>query len=162
MSDTKNDYDVIVIGAGPAGYVAATRAVQLGLKTACIDNWANKKKPHCLGGNYVNGGCISAVALLESAKLFHKLNHDIADHGISASNIQADIPRMQQRKESIVSALNQQIEKIFTENKVESIHAHAQLINPSRVEITPISGGIPQVITANKIILAAGPRRCFR
>jgi len=156
MSGTKNDYDVIVIGAGPAGYVAATRAVQLGLKTACIDNWANKKKPHCLGGNYVNGGCISAVALLESAKLFHKLNHDIADHGISASNIQADIPRMQQRKESIVSALNQQIEKIFTENKVESIHAHAQLINPSRVEITPINGGIPQVITANKIILAAG------
>ncbi len=156
MSDTKNDYDVIVIGAGPAGYVAATRAVQLGLKTACIDNWVNKKKPHCLGGNYVNGGCISAVALLESAKLFHKLNHDIADHGISASNIQADIPRMQQRKEAIVSALNQQIEKIFTDNKVESIHAHAQLINPSRVEITPINGGIPQVITANKIILAAG------
>jgi len=156
MSDTKNDYDVIVIGAGPAGYVAATRAVQLGLKTACIDNWANKKKPHCLGGNYVNGGCISAVALLESAKLFHKLNHDIADHGISASNIKADIPRLQQRKEAIVSALNKQIEKIFTDNKVESIHAHAQLINPSRVEITPINGGIPQVITANKIILAAG------
>jgi len=109
-----------------------------------------------LGGNYVNGGCISAVALLESAKLFHKLNHDIADHGISASNIKADIPRLQQRKEAIVSALNKQIEKIFTDNKVESIHAHAQLINPSRVEITPINGGIPQVITANKIILAAG------
>jgi len=156
MSDTKNDYDVIVIGAGPSGYVAATRAVQLGLKTACIDNWANKKKPHCLGGSYVNGGCISVVALLESAKLFHKLNHGIADHGISARNIQVDISRMQQRKESIVSALNQQIEKIFIDNKVESIHAHAQLINPHRVEITPINGGIPQVITANKIILAAG------
>jgi len=156
MSDTKNDYDVIVIGAGPAGYVAATRAVQLGLKTACIDNWANKRKSHCLGGNYVNGGCISAVALLESAKLFHKLNHDIADHGISASNIQADISRMQQRKEAVVNALNQQIEKIFIDNKVESIYAHAQLINPNRVEITPINGGIPQVITANKIILAAG------
>lgn len=156
MSNTKNDYDVIVIGAGPAGYVAATRAVQLGLKTACIDNLANKKKQHCLGGNYVNNGCISAVALLESAKLFHKLNHNIADHGISASNIQADIPRMQQRKEAIVNALNQQIEKIFIDNKVESIYAHAQLINPNRVEITPINGGIPQVITANKIILAAG------
>ncbi len=156
MSDKKHDYDVIVIGAGPAGYVAATRAVQLGLKTACIDNWGNKKKPHCLGGSYVNGGCIAVVALLESAKLFHKLNHGIADHGISVSNIQADIPRMQQRKESIINVLNQQIEKIFTDNKVESIHAHAQLINPNRVEITPINGGIPQVITANKIILAAG------
>ncbi|MDF1584530.1 MAG: dihydrolipoyl dehydrogenase [Methyloprofundus sp.] len=156
MSNKKHDYDVIVIGAGPAGYAAATRAAQLGLKTACIDNWANKKKPHCLGGSYVNGGCISVVALLESAKLFHKLNHGIADHGISASNIQADIPRMQRRKESIIDALNQQIKNIFSNNKVEPIHAHAQLINPNRVEITPINGGIPQVITANKIILAAG------
>ena len=118
MSQQKNDFDVIVIGAGPAGYVAATRATQLGLKTACIDNWNPNKVTPCLGGNYVNGGCISAVALLESAKLFNLLNHGIADHGISASNIQADIPRMQQRKESIVAALNQQVEKIFADNKV--------------------------------------------
>lgn len=156
MSPQKNDFDVIVIGAGPAGYVAATRACQLGLKTACIDNWSTEKDSSCLGGNYVNGGCISAVALLESAKLFHTLNHDIADHGISASNIQADIPRMQQRKESIVAALNQQVEKIFTDNKVETIRAHAQLINPNRVEITPFTDGLPKVISADKIILAAG------
>ena len=89
MSQKTNDFDVIVIGAGPAGYVAATRATQLGQKTACIDNWRSKKTSPCLGGNYVNGGCISAVALLESAKLFNVLNHDIADHGISANNIQA-------------------------------------------------------------------------
>ena len=149
-------YDVIVIGAGPAGYVAATRAVQLGLKTACIDNWHYKNQPHCLGGNYVNGGCISAVALLESAKSFHKMHHGIADHGISASNIQVDIPRMQQRKNAIVKALNQQIEKIFIDNKVTLVQAQAQLINPNRVEITPLNGGIPQIITADKIVLAAG------
>ncbi|MBT4145599.1 MAG: FAD-dependent oxidoreductase, partial [Gammaproteobacteria bacterium] len=71
MSAQKNDYDVIVIGAGPAGYAAATRATQLGLKTACIDNWKTKNTTPCLGGSYVNGGCISAIALLESAKLFH-------------------------------------------------------------------------------------------
>lgn len=156
MSAKTHDYDVIVIGAGPSGYVAATRAVQLGLKTACIDNWRHKKGQHCLGGNYVNGGCISAVALLESAKLFHKMHHGIADHGISASNIQADIPRMQQRKAAIVAALNKQIAKIFTDNKVTLLQAEAQLINPNRVEITPFNGGIPQVITANTIILAAG------
>jgi len=156
MSSKTNDYDVIVIGAGPAGYVAATRAVQLGLKTACIDNWPHEKTSSCLGGNYVNGGCISAVALLESAKLYEKLHHGIADHGISASNIQADIPKMQQRKNSIVSSLNEQIEQIFLENKVEAISAHAQLINPNRVEITPVGGGIPQVISSDKIILAAG------
>ena len=156
MSHTSYDFDVIVIGAGPAGYVAATRATQLGLKTACIDNWNPGKTTPCFGGNYVNGGCISAVALLESAKLFNQLNHGIADHGISASNIQIDVPRMQKRKESIVTALNQQVEKIFADNKVETIRAHAQLVNPNRVEITPFGDGLPKVITAEKIILAAG------
>lgn len=160
MSQQKNDFDVIVIGAGPAGYVAATRASQLGLKTACIDNWDPDKSTPCLGGNYVNGGCISAVALLESAKLFNILNHGIADHGISADNIQADLPRMLERKESIVNALNQQVKKIFDDNKVKSIRAHAQLINPNRVEITPINNAagdnLPRAVTANKIILAAG------
>lgn len=156
MSSKSHDFDVIVIGAGPAGYVAATRATQLGLKTACIDNWHTKKDNACLGGNYINGGCISAVALLESAKLFNTLNNDIADHGISANNIQADIPRMQKRKESIVAALNQQVAQIFVDNKVETIIAHAQLINPNRVEITPFTDGLPKVLSADKIILAAG------
>jgi len=156
MSHKTHDFDVIVIGAGPAGYVAATRATQLGLKTACIDNWGTEKPSYCLGGNYVNGGCISAVALLESAKLYHLLNHGIADHGLNVSNIQADIPRMQQRKESIVTALNQQVEKIFADNKVEIIYAHAQLINPNRVEITPFGDSLPRVISADKIVLAAG------
>jgi dihydrolipoamide dehydrogenase len=162
MSAQKNDYDVIVIGAGPAGYVAATRATQLGLKTACIDNWETKNTTPCLGGNYVNGGCISAIALLESAKLFHLVSHGISEHGISADNIQADIPRMQKRKEDIVSLLNQQVNKIFIENKVDNIKANAQLINPNRVEIIPFSkqssksDKLPKIITADKIILAAG------
>lgn len=156
MSHTAYDFDVIVIGAGPAGYSAATRATQLGLKTACIDNRDAKKNRPCFGGNYVNDGCISAVALLESAKLFNLLNQGIADHGISASNIKVNIPQMQQRKEAIIASLNQQVEKIFTNNKVESIHAHAQLINPNRVEITPFDDGLPKVITADKIVLAAG------
>lgn len=156
MSQQKNDFDVIVIGAGSAGYVAAARATQLGLKTACIDNWNSSKNTHCLGGNYVNGGCISAVALLESAKLFNLVNQGIAEHGISVDNIQADIPTMQKRKDSIVKLLNKQVEKIFIDNKVETIKAHAQLINPNRVEIIPFSDKLPRVITADKIILAAG------
>lgn len=163
MSDKCNDFDVIVIGAGPAGYVAATRATQLGLKTACIDNGTNQTGSTCLGGNYVNDGCISAVALLESAKLYNLLQHNIADHGISAQNIEIDIARMQKRKDTIVATLNQQIETIFAENKVTSIRAHAQLINPNRVEIIPINSvdnsstkGLPTVLNADKIILAAG------
>ncbi len=156
MSQATHDYDVLVIGAGPAGYVAAIRAAQLGLKTACIDRKVNATEQHCFGGAYVNAGCIAAVALLESAKLFATLHHDIATHGISADNIRSDIPKMQQRKEAIVAALSTHIENLFIANNVDSFHAYAQLINPNRVEITPVDGGIPHIMTANKIILAAG------
>ena len=77
MSETTQNYDVIVIGAGPAGYIAAIRSAQLGLKTACIDNWCNQKGKPSLGGAYINAGSIPALVLLESSKLFHLLNHDI-------------------------------------------------------------------------------------
>lgn len=150
------DFDVIVIGAGPAGYVASTRAAQLGLKTACINSAHSEQTLPYLGGSYVNDGCISAVALLESAKLFDVLNHNIADHGISADNIQANIPKMQQRKDTLIAALNQKIENIFSCNQVELIRGQAQLINPNRVEITRPYDNLPYVISGHNIILAAG------
>ena len=152
MSVIKYDYDVIVIGSGPAGHVAAVRCAQLGLKTSCID----KKAAEGLGGAYINEGCISAMSLLESAKIFHQLNTQIAEHGISASGIEIDIPQMQTRKKTLITEMQQKIAQNFADNKVHTIAAEATLINPHRVEITPINGGIPQIITANKIILAAG------
>jgi len=152
MSTVSYDYDVIVIGAGPAGYVAATRCAQLGLKTNCID----KKATQGLGGAYINEGCISAMSLLESAKLFHQLHQKIASHGISASDIRIDITQMQARKNTIIMEMQQKITQMFADNNVHTMNAEATLINPHRVEITPVNGGLPQVITANKIILAAG------
>jgi len=153
---TEYDYDVIVIGAGPAGYFAAVRSSQLGLKTACIDKKINTQSAQCLGGAYVNAGCISAITLLESANLFNQLKSTSAEHGISTSKLNINITRMQQRKDDIISSLNQKIAQIFIENNVTSISAQATLINPHRIEITPLEGGIPQVITADKVILAAG------
>ncbi|MDC9728674.1 MAG: dihydrolipoyl dehydrogenase [Methyloprofundus sp.] len=156
MSTTEYDYDVIVIGAGPAGYFAAVRCAQLGLKTACIDKKVGSQSEQILGGAYVNAGCISAIALLESSKLFKQFNINAADHGITATGLKLDLSRMQQRKESIISSLNQQIAQIFIDNQVESISAEATLINPHRIEITKQGDSLPQVITADKVILAAG------
>lgn len=156
MSTTEYDYDVIVIGAGPAGYFAAVRSAQLGLKTACIDKKIGSQSEQLLGGSYVNAGCISAIALLESANLFKQLKNSSSAHGITVTDLKIDISCMQQRKDEIISDLNQQIAQIFIDNNVESISAQATLINPHRIEIIPPNGGIPQVITADKVILAAG------
>jgi len=156
MSNTEYDYDVIVIGAGPAGYFASVRCAQLGLNTACIDKNIDPQLEQCLGGAYVNSGCISAIALLESAQLFNNIKSTSIQHGIIAKELSIDVTRMQQRKDEIIRSLNQQIAQIFADNHVTSISAQATLINPHRVEITPPDGGIPQVITADKIILAAG------
>ena len=82
-----NDYDVIVVGAGPAGFASAIRCAQLGLKTACIDNWLNKSGQSRLGGAHLNTGGIASMTLLESAKIYHQLNHDLAMHGIHAEAI---------------------------------------------------------------------------
>lgn len=156
MSTTEYDYDVIVIGAGPAGYFAAVRSAQLGLKTACIDKKIGSQSEQKLGGAYVNAGCISAIALLESANLFKQLKNSSSAHGITVTDLKIDISCMQQRKDEIISDLNQQIAQIFINNNVDSISAQATLINPHRIEIIPPNSGIPQVITADKVILAAG------
>ncbi|MDP2903551.1 MAG: FAD-dependent oxidoreductase, partial [Methylovulum sp.] len=101
MQNKTSHYDVIVIGAGPAGYSSAIRCAQLGLKTACIDNWRNKKGHRILGGTHLNAGCVASITLLESAKLFHSLNHEISKHGIRAENISVDIPLMIQHKDDV-------------------------------------------------------------
>src|SRR5215475_7187656 len=95
-------FDVIVIGAGPAGYHAAIRAAQLGLKTACVDDYAGKDGKAALGGTCLNVGCIPSKALLDSSKQFYHLTHSFKDHGIAAANPTIDVKTMIGRKDKIV------------------------------------------------------------
>src|SRR6185503_10772004 len=98
-------FDVVVIGAGPGGYIAAVRAAQLGLKTACIEGWRNAKGELALGGTCLNVGCIPSKALLASSEEYEKAGHHLEDHGISVSGVKIDIARMQSRKDAIVTKM---------------------------------------------------------
>src|ERR1700743_314500 len=105
-------FDVIVIGSGPGGYVAAIRAAQLGLKTACVE-----KNP-TLGGTCLNIGCIPSKALLQSSEEFEKAAHALKDHGILIDSIKLDLARMQARKQEVVTANTKGVEFLFRKNKV--------------------------------------------
>ncbi|NNL54986.1 MAG: FAD-dependent oxidoreductase, partial [Woeseia sp.] len=98
-------FDVIVIGAGPAGYVAAIRAAQHGLKVACIDGWENYDGSNAFGGTCLNAGCIPSKALLESSELFHRAGHEFGKHGIKVAKPKLDLATMQKRKAGIVRQL---------------------------------------------------------
>jgi dihydrolipoamide dehydrogenase len=98
-------FDLVVIGGGPGGYVAAIRGAQLGMKTACIDMNSGKDGKAALGGTCLNVGCIPSKALLDSSKHFHHLQHDYADHGIEASEVSMDVDKMIARKDGIVKKL---------------------------------------------------------
>ena len=156
QSASIQSYDVIVIGAGPAGYAGAIRCAQLGLKTLCVDSWRNKEGQSCLGGAHLNGGCIASMTLLESAKLYHALKYDIDKHGIQAENISVNIAQMIQRKDKIIDKLSQNIAELFTQNNIDSIHGKAKLLKARLVEVTPIDGASPVLIKAEHIILATG------
>ncbi len=153
---SQQPYDVIVIGAGPAGYSSAVRCAQLGLKTACIDSWRDKKGLNNLGGAHLNAGCVASITLLESAKIYHQLNYEIKKHGIHADNISVDMPLMIQRKDNIVAALGHKISELFEHHNIDRIHAKARLLKARQVEITPVDGSPPSVLDAKHIILATG------
>ena len=98
-------FDVVVIGAGPAGYIAAIRAAQHGMSVACIDEWKNKDGKNAFGGTCLNAGCIPSKALLESSELFHRAQHEFKKHGITTGDVGMDIATMQKRRASIVRQL---------------------------------------------------------
>src|SRR6187200_3698135 len=114
-------FDVVVIGAGPAGYHAAIRAAQLGLKTACIDEWIGKDGKPALGGTCLNVGCIPSKALLDSSRQFHNLTHSFKDHGITAENAKIDVPAMIARKDKIVKQFTGGISTLFKANKANPV-----------------------------------------
>src|SRR5689334_10214992 len=120
-------FDVIVIGAGPAGYVAAIRAAQLGLKTACVDAFIGKDGKPALGGTCLNVGCIPSKALLDSSKQFHNLTHSFKDHGIAAANASIDVKTMVGRKDKIVKQFTGGIGMLFRGNKVTPYAGFATL-----------------------------------
>jgi len=156
MSKLSPIYDVVVVGAGPAGYSSAIRCAQLGLKTACIDNWRNKQGQRILGGAHLNSGCVASITLLESAKLYHALNHDLKKQGIHAENISVDIAALIDHKDKIIDALGHRITELFKHHKIDSIHATAKLINSRQIRVTPVDGSEASIVEGKHVILATG------
>jgi len=150
-----NNYDVIIIGAGPAGYVAAIRCAQLGMKTVCVDNWFGKNGQPALGGTCLNAGCIPSKALLESSHWYEKLQQDAPALGIAANGITLDMAVMINSKDAIVSDLTQGIATLFTTNGVEWLQGRGQLLSDRQVQVS-LHDGKQQTITAGHVILAPG------
>ncbi|MBR9867314.1 MAG: dihydrolipoyl dehydrogenase [Oceanospirillales bacterium] len=151
MSDK---FDVIVIGAGPGGYVAAIRAAQLGLNTACVEKWVDDKGAAVLGGTCLNVGCIPSKALLESTHQFHKTQH--ADvHGIQTGDVTMDVKKMVARKDKIVGNLTGGIAGLFKANGVTLLQGMGKLLANKQVQVTAADGSVA-VHTAENVILASG------
>jgi len=148
-------YDVVVIGAGPGGYVAAIRCAQLGLKTACVDKWLDPNGKPSLGGTCLNVGCIPSKALLDSSHHYHDLAHLLPDHGISVENPRIDIAAMQKRKERVVKTLTGGIAGLFKKNKVDWIQGSASLQPERQVAVTGHDGE-SETLAAGHIIIATG------
>lgn len=153
-------FDVLVIGAGPGGYVAAIRAAQLGLNTACVDDFKNKAGAASLGGTCLNVGCIPSKALLESSENYERVEHKFAAHGISVSGLKFDVGQMLNRKDEIVSKLTQGIAYLFKKNKVTSLHGHGKILGREgdlwQVEVA--DGDKKEVVLTRHIILATGSK----
>ncbi|HZP65030.1 MAG TPA: dihydrolipoyl dehydrogenase [Rudaea sp.] len=148
-------FDVIVIGGGPAGYHAAIRAAQLGLKTACIDAAAGKDGKAALGGTCLRVGCIPSKALLDSSKQFHNLLHSFKDHGIAVASPSIDVKTMVGRKDKIVKQFTGGVALLFKANKIASFFGTGKLLANRQVEITG-NDGAKQTISAHNVIVATG------
>ena len=144
------EYDLIVIGAGPGGYVAAIRAAQLGLKVACIE------KEALLGGTCLRVGCIPSKALLESSELFHEAKTKFVNHGIKLASVELDLAAMLKRKHQVVLNLTKGVEGLLKKNQITRIHSHAKLIAPGKVEVEGKDG--KNVLDAKNIIIATGSK----
>ncbi len=152
MSDK---FDVIVIGAGPAGYVAAIRAAQLGLSVACVDAFVGKDGKQALGGTCLNVGCIPSKALLDSSRQFYNLTHNFDVHGISTGNAKIDIPTFIGRKDKIVKQFTGGVAQLFKANKITAFFGKGKLLKGNQVEISA-ADGTQQTISATNVILASG------
>ena len=151
------EYDVVVIGGGPGGYVAAIKASQLGLKTACVEFDEDSSGKVKLGGTCLNVGCIPSKSLLDSSYKFQQISESFDEHGIKVSKPSYDLSKMMQRKDEIVTKLTGGVAHLFKHNKVESIHGKGKLISANEVEVTKAKGK-KEILKAKNIILATGSR----
>ena len=148
-------YDVIVIGGGPAGYVAAIRSSQLGLSTACVEEFVDDSGNAVFGGTCLNVGCIPSKALLDSSHRFYEASGHLDTHGINVEKVKLDLSAMMGRKDSIVKKLTGGIGGLFAANKVTPITGRGKVIAGNNVEITKPDGSI-ETIAAKNIIIATG------
>ena len=143
------DYDLIIIGSGPGGYVAAVRASQLGLKTACIE------KQERMGGVCLNVGCIPSKALLDSSEYFHLAAHHFAEHGVKAGKITLDLAAMMARKEKVVADLTGNVRQLLENHKIDIIRGTGRLTAPGKVSVESGKKD-PVALSAKNILLATG------
>ena len=142
-------YDVVIIGAGPGGYVAAIRAAQLGFTTACIES------RDTLGGTCLNIGCIPSKALLQSSERFAEAQHALAEHGIKIGDLSLDLAAMMMRKDKVVTTLTRGVEFLFRRNKVDWLNGKGHIAAPGRIVVSLADGAVKEV-EANSIIIATG------
>ena len=148
-------FDVVVIGGGPAGYVAAIKSAQLGLKTACIEEYVDNKNKPTFGGTCLNVGCIPSKALLDSSHRYQEATSHLKIHGIEVGSVDLDIPAMMKRKDDIVTKLTGGISGLFAANKVTPIAGRGKVLANSKVEVTDLDGK-KEVIESKNIIIATG------
>src|SRR6478672_10771433 len=156
MADPQR-FDVVVIGGGPGGYVAAIRAAQLGFATACIDDWSRTGGKPALGGTCTNVGCIPSKALLQSSENFAHAGHAFADHGISVGGLSIDVVKMLARKDRVVGQNNDGIAYLFKKNKVAFFHGRGALAGKAGTgwQIV-VEGADAATLAAAHVIVATG------
>ncbi len=148
MSDER--FDLVVIGSGPGGYVAAIRAAQLGLRVACIEKYPT------LGGTCLNVGCIPSKALLDSSEHFDVTRHGLAVHGVQVAGVTLDLPAMMARKAQVVKELTRGIEGLFKKNRIERVVGTGRLVSATEVEVT--GDGAPRRLQASRVLIATGSK----
>ena len=149
-------YEVIIIGSGPAGYVCAIRCAQLGMKVACVEEYATSADKLALGGTCLNVGCIPSKALLDSSHHVEFLNTHAAEHGVTISKLAVDIPAMQKRKDNIVQTLTGGIAGLLKKNKVDVLHGSASLVTAHQIHVQNAAANTAEDLQATCIVIASG------
>jgi dihydrolipoamide dehydrogenase len=144
-------YDLVIIGSGPGGYVAAIRAGQLGMKTAIIEKY------NTLGGTCLNVGCIPSKALLDSSEHYHQLNHTFAEHGIKADKVVLDMEQMIRRKNDVVTQTCDGVKFLMKKNKVDVYYGHGSFVDPTHIKVTA-ADKTETILEAQKVIIATGSK----